>query len=45
MRADRLLEHKGHAVAIVTYADENVALECNDCYEVIYDEMYGEDNK
>jgi uncharacterized Zn finger protein len=40
MIAERLLEHRGHAVVIVTYADENVALECNDCGEVVYDEMY-----
>lgn len=40
--ASRLLEHIGHRVVIVTYADENVALECNECSEVIHDEMYEE---
>lgn len=40
MEAKRLLEHERHDVVIVTYADQNVALECNDCFEVIYDEDY-----
>jgi len=38
--AVKMLEHKHHKVEIVTYADENVAIECTDCDEVIYDEMY-----
>ena len=37
---NRLLEHVGHNVEIVTYADQNVALECNDCNEVIEDHDY-----
>lgn len=38
--SDRLLEHKSHYLEIVTYADENVALECLDCSEVILDYNY-----
>jgi hypothetical protein len=38
--SERLLEHVGHNVVIVTYAGENVALECEDCYEVIMDFDY-----
>lgn len=38
--AVKMLEHKHHKIEIVTYADENVAIECTDCDEVIYDEMY-----
>ena len=38
--SERLLEHKGHAVGIVTYAGENVALECGECHEVILDYPY-----
>lgn len=34
---ERLLNHVGHNVEIVTYADENVSLECEDCGEVITD--------
>jgi hypothetical protein len=30
----------GHAVGIVTYAGQNVALECNECYEIIYDKQF-----
>lgn len=45
MNVERLLEHRGHQVEIVTYASENVALECNECGEVIYDEMYQEEVK
>ncbi len=40
MDTERLLEHVGHAVGIVTYAGQNVALECNECNEVIYDKDY-----
>jgi len=35
-----LLEHVGHEVVIVTYAAENVALECENCHEVILDFDY-----
>ena len=38
--SDRLLEHRGHPVGIVTYGDENVALECDECNEVILDYTY-----
>lgn len=33
--------HVGHTIEIVTYADENLAIECTDCYEVIGDIDYG----
>jgi len=33
-----LLRHVGHRIECVTYAGgENVALECEDCYEVLID--------
>ena len=32
-----LLAHKGHDITISTYAEENVAIECNDCFEVLLD--------
>ena len=34
-----LLEHKGHKIVCVTYGknDENVAIECEDCNEVLLD--------
>ena len=34
---DKLRRHIGHTVVIVTYAGENVALECEDCSEVLAD--------
>lgn len=34
---EKLAQHIGHAVVIVTYAGENVALECEDCMEVLAD--------
>lgn len=36
---DELLVHRGHDVVIVTYGSdaENVALECEECFEVIVD--------
>lgn len=36
---DELLAHRGHDVVIVTYGleNENVALECEECFEVIVD--------
>lgn len=32
-----LARHAGHEIECVTYADENAALECIDCGEVLYD--------
>ena len=29
--------HIGHAVEVVAYGDENVAIECEDCGEVLVD--------
>lgn len=42
---NKLLQHRGHNVVIVSYGDANnpanVALECEDCHEVILDaEIY-----
>lgn len=38
---DKLLEHRGHEISIVSYGDwnnpESVCLECEDCGEVILD--------
>jgi hypothetical protein len=33
----RLVAHLGHQIEIANYADENVALECVDCSEVLID--------
>jgi hypothetical protein len=37
----KLLEHRGHKVEIVSYGDpdspENVAIECEDCHSVLVD--------
>lgn len=42
MEIEKMLEHKGHAITVVTYGRgeviHNVALECNDCSEVLWDE-------
>ena len=39
-----LVAHKGHKVSIYTYYDENVAIECEDCHEVLLDyDREGED--
>lgn len=42
MDTARLLEHKGHALTVATYGRGevvyNVALECADCSEVVWDE-------
>jgi hypothetical protein len=32
-----LIAHKGHEISIYTYHDENVAIECEDCHEVLLD--------
>ena len=32
-----LLKHKGHKIEVVTYGNENVAIECEDCNEVLLD--------
>jgi hypothetical protein len=40
MDSERLLEHVGHDIRIVTYGKQNVSLECYDCYELIYDKDY-----
>lgn len=32
-----LVIHVGHLVEVVTYANENVAIECEDCGEVLLD--------
>jgi len=38
-RYDKLAEHIGHNVVVVTYGDgENVAIECEDCCTVLVDE-------
>jgi len=35
---DKIAQHVGHDVEIVSYADgENVAIECLDCGEIIFD--------
>ena len=40
-----LSRHIGHKVDVVTYAEVNVAIECEDCNEVLmdYDNEKGED--
>ena len=32
-----LIAHKGHSLSIYTYYTENVAIECEDCHEVLLD--------
>jgi hypothetical protein len=32
-----LEKHVGHDIECVTYGDQNVALECTDCHEVLLD--------
>ena len=34
---EELKAHEGHKVAVVTYRGENVAIECEDCNEVLLD--------
>lgn len=43
--SERLTPHIGHAVEIVTYAQENIALECVDCSQVIVDYDYDPDKE
>ena len=33
----KALPHVGHNIAIVVYGEENVAVECEDCHEVVVD--------
>ena len=37
LTSEKLINHKGHDVAIVTYGGENYALECNTCSELLAD--------
>jgi aspartate/tyrosine/aromatic aminotransferase len=32
-----LIAHDGHSISIYKYYDENVAIECEDCFEVLLD--------
>jgi hypothetical protein len=32
-----LLAHNGHNIEVHIYYDKNVAIECNDCFEVLLD--------
>lgn len=34
---ERLLPHQGHAIVIANYGNENIAIECETCYEVLVD--------
>lgn len=36
-----LIYHTGHKISVVTYSDRNVAIECEDCNQVLldYDEV------
>lgn len=34
---DQLLRHLGHEVSVTRYEEENVAIECFTCYEVLID--------
>lgn len=38
---ERVHSHVGHEIEIVTYADQNLAIECVTCGEVIADIDYG----
>lgn len=40
-----LHRHLGHNVEVVSYADTNVAIECQECYEVLLDFDKGEINE
>ena len=33
----QLKEHKGHELSLVKYGNQNISLECEDCYEVLCD--------
>ena len=37
MNYDELISHREHTIQIHTYYDENVAIECVDCYEILID--------
>jgi hypothetical protein len=32
-----LIAHQGHKLSISTYSGENVAIECEECFEVLLD--------
>jgi len=32
-----LKAHVGHRIVCVTYGDQNVSIECEDCFEVLHD--------
>lgn len=34
---DDLNKHRGHRVTVYGYYDENVAIECEECFEVLVD--------
>ena len=33
----KALPHVGHRIVIVVYSNENIAVECEDCWEVVVD--------
>jgi hypothetical protein len=33
----RVLEHLGHDLTVAVYGDVNVAIECLDCFEIVWD--------
>lgn len=37
LTSQKLLDHVGHDVVIVTYGDVNIALECETCCETLAD--------
>jgi hypothetical protein len=37
LTTEKLLVHYGHKIVIAKYGDQNIALECEDCYEVLAD--------
>ncbi len=39
---EELKEHLGHKIVCVSYAEQNVSVECEDCNEVIIDYEKGE---
>ena len=41
---EELKKHLGHNISIVEYGKENVAIECNDCSEVLFDFDKGGNN-
>jgi hypothetical protein len=34
---ERVLEHLGHQLTAAVYANINVAIECLDCFEIVWD--------